>query len=162
MGEVSICHTSADENSPTKAWEIYPRHTSKTRTETTVCRLIALFLKKNRGFGYYLFQAIRSWDDSTTSSISFAAQLNSMAEEMIELSKTIDRKRKILKHDSLRDETNVTVAEGIAEKARSKWDYLQTDLERAVSASRGESYPPQKGRFVMSRRSGAQVRFNVV
>lgn len=85
-----------------------------------------------------------------------------MAEEMIELSKTIDRKRKILKHDSLRDETNVTVAEGIAEKARSKWDYLQTDLERAVSASRGESYPPQKGRFVMSRRSGAQVRFNVV
>jgi hypothetical protein len=85
-----------------------------------------------------------------------------MAEELTELSKTIDRKRKAFKHDSLRDETNVTVAEGVAEKARSKRESLQMDLERAISASRGESFPAQKGRFGISRKSGSQVRFNVL
>jgi hypothetical protein len=85
-----------------------------------------------------------------------------MSDELTELSKSSDRKRKTLKHDALRDETNVTTAEGIADKARSKHDSLSSDLERAISASRGESYPPTKGRFGMAKKSGAQVRFNVV
>jgi hypothetical protein len=85
-----------------------------------------------------------------------------MADEMTELSKISDKKRKSLKHDSLRDEQTVTSAEAVAEKARAKRESISTDLERAVSASRGESFPAQKGRFGMSKKSGAQVRFNVV
>jgi hypothetical protein len=85
-----------------------------------------------------------------------------MSDEMTELSKASDKKRKALKHDSLRDETAVTAAEGVAEKARAKRESLSTDLERAISASRGESFPVHKGRFGMSKKSGAQVRFNVV
>jgi len=84
-----------------------------------------------------------------------------MVDEITELGKTIDRKRKILKHEALRDETTVTAAEGIAEKARNKHDSLGADLERTISALRGETLPPQKGRFGMPRKSGAQVRFNV-
>jgi hypothetical protein len=83
-----------------------------------------------------------------------------MVEEIIKLGNIIDRKRKALKHEALRDEANVTAAEGIAEKARVKHESLGTDLERAISAIRGESLPPQKGRFGMARKSGAQVRFN--
>jgi hypothetical protein len=85
-----------------------------------------------------------------------------MSDEMTELSKASDKKRKALKHDALRDETAVTAAEGVAEKARAKRESLSTDLERAISASRGESFPVHKGRFGMSKKSGAQVRFNVV
>ena len=84
-----------------------------------------------------------------------------MVDELTELSKVVDKKRKTFKHEALRDETNVTAAEAIAEKARAKYESLGGELERAVSASRGESLPPQKGRFGMARRSGAQVRFNV-
>jgi hypothetical protein len=84
-----------------------------------------------------------------------------MVDEVTELAKVIDKKRKALKHEALRDETNVTSAEGVAEKARIKHESLGADLERAISASRGETYPTQKGRFGMSRKSGAQVRFNV-
>ena len=84
-----------------------------------------------------------------------------MVDEITELAKVIDKKRKGLKHEALRDETSVTVAEGVAEKARTKYETLGADLERAISASRGEAYPAQKGRFGMSRKSGAQVRFNV-
>ena len=84
-----------------------------------------------------------------------------MADEITELSKVIDKRRKALKHDALRDETNVTQAEQIAEKARLKHESLGADLEKAISASRGESFPPSKGRFGMARKSGAQVRFNV-
>lgn len=84
-----------------------------------------------------------------------------MADEIIELSKVIERKRKGYKHDALRDETSVTAAETIAEKARIKQESLGTELERAISATRGESLPPQKGRFVMARKTGAQVRLNL-
>ena len=84
-----------------------------------------------------------------------------MVDEITELGKVIDKKRKTLKHDALRDETDVTAAESVAEKARIKHESLGVDLERAISASRGESYPVQKGRFGMARKSGAQVRFNV-
>jgi hypothetical protein len=85
-----------------------------------------------------------------------------MVEEVTELSKVIDRQRKILKHEALRDEANVTVAEGVAEKARVRHEALGVDLERATSALRGESYPTQKGRFGMVKKSGTQVRFEVV
>jgi len=85
-----------------------------------------------------------------------------MVDEVAELGKAVDRKRKILKHEALRDETNVTAAEAIAEKARNRHDSLGADLERAMSALRGEPLPPQKGRFGMTRKSGAQVRFNVI
>ena len=85
-----------------------------------------------------------------------------MADEVAELSKVADKKRKSLKHDALRDENTVTTAEGIAEKARAKRESLSTDLERAISASRGESFPVSKGRFGMAKKSGAQVRFNVM
>jgi hypothetical protein len=85
-----------------------------------------------------------------------------MVDEITELSKTSDRKRKGLKHEALRDETNVTSAEGVAEKARIKHEGLVQDLERAISASRGESFPSTKGRFGMTKKSGAQVRFNVL
>jgi hypothetical protein len=84
-----------------------------------------------------------------------------MAEEITELSKVSDRKRKTLKHEALRDETNVTTAEGVAEKARSKHESISIDLERAISAAKGESFPTSKGRFGMAKKSGAQVRFNV-
>jgi len=84
-----------------------------------------------------------------------------MVDEISELAKVIDKKRKALKHDALRDETNVTQAESIAEKARLKHESLGADLDKAVSASRGESYPVSKGRFGIARKSGAQVRFNV-
>lgn len=84
-----------------------------------------------------------------------------MVEEITELSKVTDRKRKTLKHEALRDETNVTTAEGVAEKARSKHESLTIDLERAISAAKGESFPTSKGRFGMAKKSGAQVRFNV-
>ena len=84
-----------------------------------------------------------------------------MVDEVTELAKVIDKKRKTLKHEALRDETNVTSAESVAEKARIKYESLGADFERAISASRGETYPTQKGRFGMSRKSGAQVRFNV-
>jgi hypothetical protein len=109
-----------------------------------------------------LFQATRSWDDSTAASLQFAAQLHLMVDEITELSKTGDRKRKSLKHEALRDETNVTSAEVVAEKARLKHEGLVQDLERAISASRGESFPSTKGRFGMAKKSGAQVRFNVM
>jgi hypothetical protein len=79
-----------------------------------------------------------------------------MADEISELAKVIEKKRKILKHEALRDENNVTTAEGIAEKSQSKHDSLKLELERAISATRGEAYPAQKGRFGMAR-SGAQV-----
>jgi Rho GTPase-activating protein RGD1 len=108
-----------------------------------------------------LFQATRAWDESTAGSINFASHVYTMADELTELTKVIEKKRKTLKHDALRDETNVTNAESIAEKARSRHESLGTDLERAISATRGESYPQQKGRFGMARRSGTQVRFNV-
>jgi hypothetical protein len=85
-----------------------------------------------------------------------------MSEEINELSKVIDRKRKTLKHESLRDETNVTTAEQIADKAKAKHDSLASELERAISASRGETLPPSKGRFGVGRKSGTQVRFNVI
>ena len=85
-----------------------------------------------------------------------------MVDEIIELGKLIDRKRKSLKHEALRDETNVTAAETIAEKARSKYDALGADLERANSALRGEAYPSQKARFGMSRKSGSQVCFQLL
>ena len=84
-----------------------------------------------------------------------------MVDEITELGKAVDRRRKIHKHEALRDETNVTAAEGIAEKARNRRDSLGADLERAMSALRGETLPPQKGRFGMARKSGTQVRFNV-
>jgi hypothetical protein len=84
-----------------------------------------------------------------------------MADEIIELSKTIERKRKTYKHDSLRDETSVTSAESVAEKARLKHESLVMELERAISATRGESYPPQKGRFGIAKKTGTQVRFNI-
>lgn len=84
-----------------------------------------------------------------------------MADEITELGKAVDRKRKVFKHEALRDETNVTAAEGIAEKARNRHDSLGADLERALSALRGETLPPQKGRFGMARKSGIQVRFDV-
>src|ERR1700754_1426376 len=100
-----------------------------------------------RGFCRNFIQATRSWDESTAASLQFSTQLHAMSDEITDLSKTSDRKRKGLKHDALRDETNVTTAEGIADKARSKHDSLSSDLERAISASRGESYPPTKGRF---------------
>jgi hypothetical protein len=83
-----------------------------------------------------------------------------MSDEILELSKLSDKKRKSLKHDSLRDETTVTAAENVAEKARAKRESISTDLERAVSASRGESFPVHKGMFG-TKKSGAQVRFNV-
>lgn len=114
-----------------------------------------------RGFNRSLYQATRAWDESTTSSLQFASQLHLMCEELTELSKVVDRKRKSLKHDALRDETNVTTAEQIADKVRAKHDSLAEDLERAISASRGETLPPSKGRFGMGRKSGTQVRFNV-
>jgi len=85
-----------------------------------------------------------------------------VVDEITELSKVIDRKRKLLKHEALRDEANVSVAEGIAEKARVRHEALGVDLERAISALRGESYPTQKGRFGMAKKSGTQVRFDVV
>ena len=84
-----------------------------------------------------------------------------MVDEITELGKAVDRKRKIFKHEALRDEMNVTAAEGIAEKARNKRDSLRADLERTLSALRGETLPPQKGRFGIPRKSGTQVRFNV-
>jgi len=84
-----------------------------------------------------------------------------MSDEITELSKVIDRKRKTLKHESLREETNVTTAEQIADKAKSKHDSLAAELERAISASRGETLPPTRGRFGVGRKSGTQVRFNV-
>lgn len=85
-----------------------------------------------------------------------------MADEITELGKVIDRKRKAYKHEALRDEGNVIAAEQVADKARVKHDSLGADLERAISALRGESLPAQKGRFGMARKSGAQVRFDVV
>ena len=85
-----------------------------------------------------------------------------MVDEVAELGKAVDRKRKILKHEALRDETNVTAAEAVAEKARNRHDSLGADLERAMSVLRGETLPPQKGRFGMARKSGPQVRFNVI
>lgn len=85
-----------------------------------------------------------------------------MVDEITELSKVIDRKRKLLKHEALRDELNVTAAEAIAEKARVRHEALGVDLERAISALRGESYPIQKGRFGMAKKSATQVRFDVV
>jgi hypothetical protein len=105
--------------------------------------------------------ALNAWDTSSTTSLTFAAQVSIMVEEIAELGKSIDRKRKTLKHEALRDETSVNVAETAAEKARSKHESLGTELERAMSALRGESYPTTKGRFG-TRRSGAQVRFNVL
>jgi len=84
-----------------------------------------------------------------------------MSEEILDLSKSVDKKRKSLKHDSLRDETNVTTAEQVAEKARAKHESVTLELERAISASRGETFPVHKGRFGMTKKSGAQVRFNV-
>ena len=108
-----------------------------------------------------MLQAIRAWDVSAMSSINFAAQLHSMADEITELSKVIEKKRKALKHDAFRDEVNVSQAETVADKARAKFESLETDLERAISATRGESYAPQKGRFGMARRSGAQVCYNI-
>lgn len=114
-----------------------------------------------RGFNRQLFQATRAWDESTACGVNFATQLIAMADEITELAKVIDKRRKALKHDAVRDETNVTQAEQIAEKARLKHESLGADLEKAISASRGESFPPSKGRFGMARKSGAQVRFNV-
>ena len=114
-----------------------------------------------RGFNRHFYQAICSWEDSSASSITFASQVHLMADEITDLARVIDKKRKTNKHESLRDETNVTAAVGVAEKARIKYESLGADLERAISASRGETYPIQKGRFGMSRKSGAQVRFNV-
>jgi len=105
--------------------------------------------------------AINAWDASSTTSLTFAQQLHIMVDEIVELGKQIDRKRKILKHEALRDETTVNVAETAAEKAWAKHESLGAELERAVSALKGESYPAQKGRFG-TRRSGAQVRFNVL
>ena len=84
-----------------------------------------------------------------------------MVEELNDLHKIVDRKRKQIKHEALRDETNVASAESIADKARSKHDSLAADLERAISASRGDTVHLSKGRFGMSRKSGSQVRFNV-
>jgi len=123
--------------------------------------LLTLTLIYTRGFNRNLYQALQAWDDSSASSINFSAQVHAMVDELTELAKTVDKKRKNLKHEALRDETNVTNAEAVAEKARSKYESLGSELERAISASRGESLPPQKGRFGMARRSGAQVRFNV-
>jgi len=105
--------------------------------------------------------AINAWDASSTTSLTFAQQLHIIVDEIAELGKVIDRKRKVLKHEALRDETSVNVAETAAEKAWSKHESLGAELERAISALRGESYPTQKGRFG-TRRSGAQVRFNVL
>ena len=105
--------------------------------------------------------AINAWDASSTTSLTFAQQLHIIVDEIAELGKVIDRKRKVLKHEALRDETCVNVAETAAEKAWSKHESLGAELERAISALRGESYPVQKGRFG-TRRSGAQVRFNVL
>jgi hypothetical protein len=84
-----------------------------------------------------------------------------MVDELAELSKVVDRKRKTIKHEATRDETSVTAAEAVADKVRAKHDSLAADLERAISVLRGESLPPTKGRFGMSRKSGTQVRFNV-
>jgi Rho GTPase-activating protein RGD1 len=149
--------------SSTKTSKINPRYTPPRRCKTTVPspRKCSPNLVLGRGFNRQVYMALNAWDMSSTTSLTFAAQVSLMVEEISELGKSIDRKRKTLKHEALRDETSVNVAETAAEKARSKHESLGAELERAMSALRGESYPTTKGRFG-TRRSGAQVRFNVL
>lgn len=74
-------------------------------------------------------------------SATFVTKLNAMNDELSELARTTEKTRKQVKETHLRHEKNLVDLEQAAEKAKSKYESLYDDLERARTGD------PTKNKF---------------
>ncbi|CDO68401.1 hypothetical protein BN946_scf184815.g48 [Trametes cinnabarina] len=80
--------------------------------------------------------------------IKFAARLNEMSEELMNLAKEVDKTRKATKDLATRYERALQESESITEKAKSRFDVTAEELERLLLQKEGE---PLKDNAMQSR-----------
>lgn len=71
--------------------------------------------------------------------LKFAAQLAEMSEELLTLSKEVEKNRKASKDLGTRLERGLAEQEGLVEKARTRFDGAAEELERLLLTKQGES-----------------------
>lgn len=96
--------------------------------------------------------SMRIHEQMSENRLRFAQRLNEMSEELVTLSKEVDKNRKQTKDLASRYERALIESQGITEKSKNRLDITSEELERVLLQKEGESF---KDNSVQARPGGA-------
>ncbi len=110
---------------------------------------------RHGSFARHYNNAIQVLDRACEQALSFVADMQRIHEQLTDLIRTAEKNRKVYKESGLRHEKVLTDAEAAADKAKTKYDTLYGDYERARTGD------PKRTTFSFKSKSGPQFEEDV-